>query len=60
MRSRRVLLIVTLLFIAGFTALTVLDMVRNGVDALNVVSILILLFFWVGIGGALKDQTGRR
>lgn len=60
MRSRRVLLIVTLLFIAGFTALTVLDMVRNGVDALNVLSILILLFFWVGIGGALKDQIGRR
>lgn len=60
MRSRRVLLAVTLVFIAGLTALTVLDMVRNGINALNVLSILILLFFWVGIGGALTGPTSRR
>jgi hypothetical protein len=58
--SRRVLLVVTLLFIAGLTALTVLDMVRNGVNALSVVSFVILLFFWVAIGGALRDSDRRR
>ncbi|HWD64651.1 MAG TPA: hypothetical protein VG405_05715 [Solirubrobacteraceae bacterium] len=60
MTSRRVLLVVTLLFIAGLTALTVLDMVRNGVNALSVVSFVILLFFWVAIGGALRDSDRRR
>lgn len=54
MTSRRLLLVVTLLFIAGLTALTVLDMVNNGVNALSVVSFVILLFFWVAIGGALR------
>lgn len=59
-RSRHIVLAVTLVFIAGLTALSVLDMVRNGVNPVNVLSILILIFFWVGIGGALRGPTGRR
>lgn len=49
-----------MLFIAGLTALTVRDMVRNGVDPVNVLSILILIFIWVGIGGALRGPTRKR
>lgn len=59
MDARRILLVVTLVFIAGFSALTVLDMVRNGVNPVNVLSILILLFFWVGIVGALRAPWRR-
>lgn len=59
MTSRRVLLVVTLLFIAGLTGLTVLDMVRNGVNPLSVISFVILLFFWVAIGGALRGSDRR-
>lgn len=59
MTSRRLILVVTLLFIAGLIALTVLDMVHNGVNALSVVSFVILLFFWVAIGGALRASDRR-
>ena len=59
MASRRLLLVLTLLFIAGLTALTVLDMVHNGVNALSVISFVILLFFWVAIGGALRAPKRR-
>jgi hypothetical protein len=57
--SRRLLLVVTLLFIAILTGLTILDMVRNGVNALSVISFVILLFFWVAIGGALRASDRR-
>ncbi len=59
MTSRRLILVVTLLFIAALTALTVLDMVHYGVSALSVVSFVILLFFWVAIGGALRTSDRR-
>ncbi|HWD84339.1 MAG TPA: hypothetical protein VG321_01220 [Solirubrobacteraceae bacterium] len=59
MTSRRLILVVTLLFITGLAALTVLDMIRNGLNALSIVSFVILLFFWVAIGGALR-ATDRR
>ena len=59
MTSRRVLLVVTLIFIAGFSALTVLDMVHNGLNPVNILSILILLFLWVGIVGALRASSDR-
>jgi uncharacterized membrane protein len=57
--SRRLILVVTLLFIAGLMALTILDMVHYGMNALSVVSFVILLFFWVAIGGALRASDGR-
>lgn len=59
MAKRRALLTVTLIFIAGLTALTVIDLIRNGVNALNVLSILILGLFWVGIVGALRAPSRR-
>lgn len=51
---RRVLLIITLLFIAALAALTATDVARNGPTPLDVVSIMILVFFSIGIVGALR------
>lgn len=59
MTGRRLILVVVLVFIAGLSALTILDMVNNGVNALSVVSFVILLFFWVAIVGALRTSDGR-
>ncbi len=59
MTSRRVLLAVTLLFIAGLTALSVLDMVNNGVNPVAVLSLLLLIFFWIAIVGALRVPPRR-
>ncbi len=59
MNKRRGLLSITLVFIAGLTALTGVDLARNGVNALDVLSIMILLFFWVGIVGALRAPRRR-
>lgn len=54
MDRRRALLLVTLVFIAGLATLTVIDLVRNGVSPLDVISIMILIFFSIGILGALR------
>jgi hypothetical protein len=51
---RRTLLTITLLFIAGLAALTATDIARNGPTPLDVVSIMILVFFSIGIVGALR------
>jgi hypothetical protein len=59
MTRRRVLLVVTLIFIAALLALTVVDLIRYGVNALNVLSILILAMFWIGIVGALRAPPPR-
>lgn len=52
---RTVVLIVALLFIAMLGALTVVDIVHNGVTALDGVAILILVLFTTGIVGALRS-----
>jgi hypothetical protein len=52
---RRGLLIITLLFIGALTALTATDMARNGLTPLDLVAILILLFFSIAIVGALRS-----
>jgi hypothetical protein len=52
----RPLLIVTLVFIVGLAALTVADVVQNGVTPISVVSVAILAFFWVAIVGALRER----
>jgi hypothetical protein len=52
---RGAILIVALLFIAGLGALTVIDMVRYGVSAVDVLAILILVIFMTGIVGALRQ-----
>jgi len=48
---RIVILIIALLFIGMLAALTVLDIIHNGVSVLDVVAILILLLFTTGIVG---------
>jgi hypothetical protein len=53
---RILILIVALLFIAMLATLTGLDIARNGLNALNVVSILIVGLFATGIVGALLQR----
>jgi len=52
---RGAVLIVALLFIAGLGTLTVIDMVRYGVSAVDVLAILVLVLFMTGIVGALRQ-----
>ena len=54
MSKRRVLLAVTVAFIAALAVLTGIDLARNGVSALDLISILILVFFAIAIVGALR------
>lgn len=56
---RQILLVVALLFIALIATLTVLDVVHNGINALDVVAILILVLFTTGIVGALLQRPPR-
>ncbi len=51
---RQLLLAIAVLFIALLATLTVLDIVHNGVNALDVVAILILALLATGILGALR------
>jgi hypothetical protein len=51
---RPVVLTIALVFIAGLTALTVADVVRNGLNALDLLAGLIIVLFLVGIVGALR------
>jgi hypothetical protein len=51
---RQALLITVLLFIALLVALTVTDIVRNGVTPVDVLAILVLVLFSTGIVGALR------
>jgi hypothetical protein len=53
---RILILIVALLFIAMLGTLTALDIASNGLNALNVVSILIVGLFATGIVGALLQR----
>jgi hypothetical protein len=52
---RQIVLAVSLLFILLIATLTVLDIVHNGVNALDVVAVLILGLFTTGIVGALRQ-----
>ena len=52
---RQVILIVALLFIGAFAALTVSDIVNNGFNPLDIVAVLILGLFTTGIVGALMN-----
>ncbi|MEO8966536.1 MAG: hypothetical protein ABI355_03010 [Solirubrobacteraceae bacterium] len=53
---RTVLLIVVLVFIAGFGALTVIDISRYGLTGLDLAAIVILVLFSTGIVGALLHR----
>jgi hypothetical protein len=51
---RTFVLSLTVVFILGLATLTVTDFVNNGVTAVGVLAILILVLFTVGIVGALR------
>jgi hypothetical protein len=53
---RTVLLVVVLVFIAGFGALTAIDISRYGLTGLDILAILILVLFSTGIVGALLHR----
>jgi hypothetical protein len=52
---RLTVLTLVLLFILALGALTVLDIARNGITALAVVAVGVLLLFTIGIVGALRE-----
>ncbi len=51
---RTAILIVALVFILGFAALTVRTAVNTGIDVLTLASVLIIALFGFGIVGALR------
>ncbi|HEY2259072.1 MAG TPA: hypothetical protein VGH45_05140 [Solirubrobacteraceae bacterium] len=51
---RSAILIVALAFIALLATLTALDIARYGVNALDVLAIVILVLFCTGVLGALR------
>ena len=53
---RLILLSVTILFLLGLAALTVDDVVHNGLTPLDVVSVIIIAFFGIAIVGALSAR----
>ena len=52
---RVTVLTLALLFIILLAALTVADIANNGLTALDVVAVLILVLFSVGVLGALRN-----
>ncbi len=52
---RIIVLTIAVLFIGVLGALTVADIAHNGLTALDVFAILILVLFTVGIVGALRN-----
>jgi hypothetical protein len=54
METRRVVLVVVLVFVAGLGGLTIDVAVRQGVDVLVVASLLVLALFGFGVVGALR------
>lgn len=52
---RQIVLAISVLFILLIATLTVLDIIHNGINALDVVAILILGLFTTGIVGALRQ-----
>jgi Na+/proline symporter len=51
---RLAVLIIALAFIGGLAALTVVDIVRNGLTVVSVFALGIIFLFTVGIVGALR------
>jgi hypothetical protein len=56
---RAIVFTVALLFIVGLGVLTGLDIARNGVTVIGVVSVLLLVVIMVGIVGALGPPPRR-
>jgi hypothetical protein len=56
---RAIVFTIALLFIVGLGVLTGLDIARNGVTVIGVVSVLLLVVIMVGIVGALGPPSRR-
>lgn len=56
---RAIVFTIALLFIVGLGVLTGLDIARNGVTVIGVVSVLVLVVIMVGIVGALGPPSRR-
>ena len=52
---RQPILILALIMIGALTYLTIDDAAKNGVNALTVLSVLVLALFGFGIVGALRE-----
>jgi hypothetical protein len=52
---RRSVLVVTLVFIALLAAVTIEELVRQGVTAVSILAVLIIVLFAIGIVGALRN-----
>ena len=59
MRTRDVVLAVALVFIAGFTFLTLRVLFTEGLDILVVISLVVLALLGFGILGALTSDDDR-
>jgi hypothetical protein len=57
--SRYVVLLLALVFVVGFAALTIGAIAEQGLTAAGVISILILVLLSVGIIGALRNPPRR-
>jgi hypothetical protein len=54
-QTRQIVLIVVLVFLAAFAALTIGAIVEGGPDVLTLLSLLVLALFGVGVIGALRE-----
>ncbi|HXE44924.1 MAG TPA: hypothetical protein VN635_06980 [Conexibacter sp.] len=60
MTTRRIVTAVAIVFIGFFAFLTFDDIIRNGIDVLALVSLVVLVLFAVGIVGALATGPDDR
>jgi hypothetical protein len=58
--SRNVVLVLVLVFIAGFAFLTVASIIEQGLTVAAVLSFFILALVAIGVVGALRNPPGRK
>ena len=56
MNTRTIVTAAAIVFIGGFTFLTVVTMIEHGIDVLTLVSLVVLVLLAVGVLGALSSQ----
>ena len=57
---RALVFLVAVVFIAGMIILTALDFANNGVTALGVVSVIVVIVVGVGVLGALTEPPKKK
>jgi hypothetical protein len=56
---RPFVLVLAMVFIGGLGGLTVIDFVQDGVTGIGILSIVIIVFFSIGIVGSLLQRPRR-